>query len=53
MKPGNMFQILDLPFVDSFLYKHGDTLNKVLFKKDLALYKEINVDQKLIEKTFR
>lgn len=53
MKPAYLFQILDLPIVDSFLYKHGETLNKVLFKKDIALYKEINVDQPLIEDTFR
>jgi hypothetical protein len=52
MRPGNLFQILDLPIVDSFLYKHGETLNKVLFKKDLALYKEINIDLDAINKAF-
>jgi len=52
MRPGNLFQILDLPIVDSFLYKHGDTLNKVLFKKDLALYKEINIDLDAINRAF-
>jgi hypothetical protein len=52
MRPGNLFQILDLPIVDSFLYKHGETLNKVLFKKDLALYKEINIDLDAINRAF-
>lgn len=53
MKPGNLFQILDLPIIDSFFYNHGETLNKVLFKKDLALYKEINIDEGLINEAFR
>jgi hypothetical protein len=53
MRPGNLFQILDLPIIDSFLYKHGETLNKVLFKKDLGLYKEINIDLNAINKEFK
>ena len=53
MRPGNLFQILDLPIIDSFLYKHGETLNKVLFKKDLGLYKEINIDLNAINKAFK
>jgi len=53
MRPGNLFQILDLPIIDSFLYKHGETLNKVLFKKDLGLYKEINIDLNSINKAFK
>jgi hypothetical protein len=52
MRPGNLFQILDLPVVDTFLYKHGETLNKVLFRKDLALYKEINIDLDAINSAF-
>ena len=52
MRPGNLFQILDLPICDSFLHKHGETLNKVLFKKDLALYKEINIDLDAINSAF-
>lgn len=53
MRPGNLFQILDLPIIDSFLNKHGETLNKVLFKKDLGLYKEINIDLNAINKEFK
>lgn len=37
-KPTNIFKILDLPIVSSFLTKHVDTVNKILFKKEIALY---------------
>jgi len=37
-KPTNIFKILDLPIVSSFLTKHIDTVNKILFKKEIALY---------------
>ena len=32
--------------------KHGETLNKVLFKKDLGLYKEININLDKINEEF-
>jgi len=37
-KPTNIFKILDLPIVSSFLTKHVDTANKIFFKKEIALY---------------
>jgi len=52
MRPGNLFQVLDLPIIDSFLYKHGETLNRVLFKKEHSLYKEIDINLGAINKAF-
>ena len=43
-KPTNIFKILDLPIVSAFLTKHVDTANKILFKKDIALYNSIHID---------
>lgn len=37
-KPTNIFKILDLPIMSSFLTKHVDTVNRILFKKEIALY---------------
>jgi hypothetical protein len=46
----NTFRILDLPIINDFLAKHLETINLILFRKDIMLYEKIYYyDQALID----
>ena len=45
----NIFKILDLPRINDFLVKHLETINLVLFRKDIMLYDQIYSDEQQLK----